>query len=122
MTNPSKRKGTAFESELLGYLQARGMRDLRGPDPAQLHRRVLTGNLDRGDIGGWTGWTMEAKNTNSANWAIWSDEAEKERKNDGADYGLLIVRRRMKVIEKAYAVLPLEQMVTLMQQDYDSRG
>lgn len=109
----SKRKGTAFETEVVRYLQARGFENVG--------RQILTGNQDLGDIAGIPGWAVECKNVNSATWAAWMDETELERRNAGADYGLLVVRRRMKPIEKAYAVLPLNQAVTLIGDDIESR-
>lgn len=112
MTNKSKAKGTKFESEICGYLNARGV-------PCE--RRALTGTQDQGDIAGIPGWVIEAKNQNSSNWAEWMDETEKERRNAGADFGLLVVRRRLKIIEKAYAVLPLEQAVSIILDDIECR-
>jgi hypothetical protein len=110
--NKSKMKGTRFESELCQYLNARGL-------PCE--RRALTGTQDKGDIAGIPAWVIEAKNQNSSNWAEWMDETERERRNDHADFGLLIVRRRLKVIERAYAVLPLVQAVSLIIDDVEAR-
>lgn len=109
----SKQKGTKFETECVRYMQERGMETVG--------RQILTGNRDIGDIAGIPGWVIECKNTNSANWAAWMDETEVERRNAGADFGLLVVRRRMKSIELAYAVLPLHKAVTLIGDDVESR-
>jgi hypothetical protein len=102
--NPSKRKGTKFESEVVAYLQSRGFE--------ACERRALTGTQDRGDIAGIQGWMLECKNHNSHDFAAWMDEAEKQRNPD--EFGLLVVRRRLKTIDKAYAVLPFGDMVSLM--------
>jgi hypothetical protein len=109
----SKQKGTKFETEVVNHLHAKGL-DLT-------HRQVLTGNIDIGDIGGIPGWVIECKNVNSASWAAWMDETEVERRNAGAEFGLLVVRRRMAAIEKAYAVLPLSQAIRLIIDDIESR-
>lgn len=106
MVNRSKQKGTRFESELVDYLRDRGF--------AGCERRALTGTQDRGDIAGIEGWTIEAKNVISASWADWIDQTEVERRNSGDEFGLLVVRRRMKPITQAYAVMRLDQMVDLM--------
>jgi hypothetical protein len=108
MTNPSKRKGTKFESEVCEYLRLRGF---------EVERRALTGTQDKGDIAGIPGWIIECKNQNSSNWAEWMDETEAERRHAGANYGLLVVRRRMKSIERAYAVLPLRDAVEAIMAD-----
>lgn len=108
MVNPSKIKGTKFESEVVNYLNMRGF---------DVERRALTGTQDRGDISGIHKWVIECKNQNASNWAQWMDETERERRNDGAEFGLLIVRRRMKPITQAYAVLPLDQMVNAIMSD-----
>jgi len=112
MANPSKRKGTKFESEVCAYLVARGL---------DCERRALTGTQDRGDVAGIPGWVLELKNQNSSNWAEWMDETERERRNDHADFGLLVVRRRLKSIEQAYAVLPLKQAVSIILDDIECR-
>lgn len=111
--NASKQKGTKFETEVVNYFHHRGMTDVG--------RQILTGNMDLGDIAGLPGWVIECKNVNTANWAQFMDETNVERKNAGAQYGLLVVRRRMKSITQAYAVLPLDQAVTLIGDDIDSR-
>lgn len=109
----SKQKGTAWETAVVRYLQARDMESVG--------RQILTGNKDLGDIAGIPGWVIECKNANTANWAAWMDETEVERRNAGADFGLLVVKRRMKNIDHAYAVLPLKQAVTLIGDDIESR-
>jgi hypothetical protein len=112
MVNKSKTKGTKFESEVCAYLRARGL---------EVERRALTGTQDRGDIAGIPGWVIECKNQNTSNWAEWMDETERERRNARTDFGLLVVRRRLKIIEQAYAVLPLKQAVSIIIDDVECR-
>lgn len=107
MANPSKQKGTKFETELTRYLA------FAMENPA-IERRALTGTQDKGDIAGVQNWTIEAKNTNAHNWALWMDETERERRNAGTEFSLLVVRRRMQPVEKAFAVMPLSMAVNIM--------
>ena len=101
----SKQKGTRWETEVTRYLE----QYFPG-----VERRVLVGPLDRGDISGVPGWTIECKNTNTSLWGPFMDEAERERVNCNAEFGLLVVKRRMKPVSRAFAVLPLEDMAALM--------
>jgi Holliday junction resolvase len=105
MVNRSKQKGTAWETEVVRYLRDRGF---------EVERRALTGTQDRGDITGVPDFTVECKNAANQTWALWMDELERERRNDGAKYGLLVVRRRMKPVAQAYAMMRLDDMVGLM--------
>lgn len=111
MTNRSKQKGTRWESEVADYLRHRGLH--------RVERRSLTGIQDRGDISGIDGWVIEAKNQNTSNWAAWMDETEQERRNAKADFGLLVVRRRLKPVTSAYAVLRLDHAVDLILENID---
>jgi len=106
MVNPSKRKGTAFETEVVNHLRARGF--------DECERRALTGTQDRGDIAGIVNWTIECKNQNTSLWAAWMDELAIEKKNAGTRRSLLVVRRRMAVIERAYAVMPLAEAIDVI--------
>jgi len=102
----SKRKGTAWERAVVDYVGFH----LEKP----VERRALEGVLDRGDVAGVIDWTIECKDHNSSLWGPWMDETERERTNAGTTFGLLVVKRRLKNVEKAFAVLPLDQMVELM--------
>jgi hypothetical protein len=107
MTNPSKKKGTKYESELVAYLRYH----LERPD---IERRALSGTQDRGDIAGLESWTIEAKNHNAQNFAGWLDETQREQRNAGTEYGLLVVRRRMKPVGQSFAVMTLDQLIDII--------
>lgn len=96
----SKRKGTAFETEVCRYLTEH----LGLP----IERRALAGILDRGDCTGIPGWILEMKNCRSIDLAGWMDEALKEAANDGAPFYAVVAKRRTKNVSQAYVVMPLE--------------
>lgn len=111
MSNPSKQKGTRWETELVNYLRTAGF-------PA-CERRALSGNSDRGDVAGIDGWTIEAKSATGINLAGWSDETERERLVNQDPWGLLVIKRRLKPASEAYAVMPMEAMAELMRMDQE---
>lgn len=107
MTNRSKAKGTAFESDVVAFFQEHGY--------PHAERRALAGNVDKGDVTGLgPDWVIECKAVREITLAAFVDEAETERKNAGAKYGVAVVKRRGKNVAKAYAVMELDRFVELM--------
>jgi hypothetical protein len=102
MTNPSKAKGTAFETAVVRFLQGRW---------PGVERRALAGNKDKGDIQGIPGWVLECKAVQNITLASFVDEALVEAKNAGVPYGAAVIKRRGKGIGQAYVVMTLEQWV-----------
>lgn len=92
MTNPSKQKGTRFETEVAEYLG--------------VERRTLHGNKDEGDLI-IPGWAVECKNEKQINLAQYMKEVEAERTNAKAMFGCAVVKRRGKGAADAYVVMPL---------------
>lgn len=88
MSNPSKQRGTLWETAIVTFLQANGF--------PQAERRALAGALDKGDIAGVPGCVIEAKNCKQINLAAFLDEATAERDNAGAVVGAAWVKRRGK--------------------------
>jgi hypothetical protein len=84
----SKRKGTAWESAVVGYLRDRGW--------PNAERRSLAGKNDRGDIAGVIGIVIEAKSAARVELAAWLDEAATEAVNDRAQHGVVWFKRRGK--------------------------
>jgi len=84
-------KGATFEQDTSDYLAA-----ALGDD--RIERRVKHGTNDRGDIAGLRihgkRVVVECKNHKRMELAEWVDEAETERGNDDADYGIVIHKRR----------------------------
>ena len=88
MSNPSKAKGTAWESAIVSFLREHGW--------PYVERRALAGGKDRGDIAGVVGVVIEAKNTKTLALGTFLDEANTEAANDGADFGVAWMKRRGK--------------------------
>jgi hypothetical protein len=86
MSNPSKAKGTAWESEIVSFLQSCGW--------PYVERRTLAGSKDRGDIAGIPGVVIEAKATKTVALGAYLDEANTEVLNDGANLGVVWLKRR----------------------------
>jgi len=84
----NKAKGAKAENDVAGYLRDHGYPDA--------DRRIRNGRNDRGDIGGVPYVVIEVKNTASyaGELAGWLAEAETERRNAGADVGLVWHKRK----------------------------
>lgn len=107
MTNRSKAKGTAYETEIVGYLRQRGW--------VHAERRALSGANDCGDISGLVGVVIECKNAKTHDLPGWLDETEYETFNANADIGLLFIRRRGTSDRgRDYCVMTVEQATTLL--------
>lgn len=107
--NPSKQKGTAFETAVVRYLQANGF--------PQAERRALAGKDDRGDVSlgsGYTDWVLEAKATKSIDLAGALNEASREAANAKAPYYAAVIKRRNHMVDSAYVVVPLWLWATLV--------
>jgi len=55
-------------------------------------RLALQGKLDKGDVTGTPGVAWEVKNYAVSHWPQWLREAEAERINAGADYGIVVAK------------------------------
>lgn len=90
MTRP-KNVGTAAETAVVRYLRTHGW--------PHAERRSLGGAHDLGDITGTPGVCWEIKSGKTAERASdgliadWLDETEAERRNAGADIGILVTKR-----------------------------
>lgn len=81
----SKDKGTNWETTIVRFLRDNGV--------PHAERRALGGTLDRGDIAGIPGVVFEAKNASRITLSEWLAEAEAERANDHATYGIVWAKR-----------------------------
>lgn len=83
-------KGTRFETQVADYMRSR----LHMP----IERRAKCGSKDRGDISGFRigPWdcVVECKNRKAMDLPGWLAEAEDERENACASYGVVIHKRR----------------------------
>ena len=91
MGNRSKRKGSEFEGQVARYLA-------RALDDDGIERRTLQGVNDRGDIAGvkinGKRAVIECKAEKALRVSEYLREAETERENDGAEFGVVVSKRR----------------------------
>ena len=118
MSNPSKQKGTAFETAVVNYLRAHG-RNAR--------RLVLTGSADSGDIA-VDAWTLEAKNRRAYDFGAAVDEARGEAMQRAIReaqtisdmpqsqplYAAVVKRNGRGDVARAFVVMELEQFVAML--------
>lgn len=87
----SKQKGSSFEREVADYMAER-LGDER------IDRMPLHGTKDRGDIAGFRfrglPCVVECKNAKRMELSAWLDEAEVERGNADAEYGVVVHHRK----------------------------
>lgn len=103
----SKKRGTSWETAIVQFLRGEGF--------PHAERRALNGNRDRGDIAGIPGVVIEAKSAARLDLAGWAGEAEAERRNDGAAFGIVWAKRVGKSSPAdGYAILPGAQLVQLL--------
>lgn len=105
----NRRKGTAAESALVGFLRTVGW--------PHAERRALAGAKDKGDVTGCIGLVFEQKAANRIDIPAWLRETEAERINAAADYGVLVIKPRgvgdTRVGQWA-AVMPLGDLTRLL--------
>jgi hypothetical protein len=102
-----RRKGTTWESTIVDYLRDNGF--------PHTERRVAGSTKDRGDIAGIPGVVIEAKNAARIDLHTWIVEAETERVNDGAAFGVVWAKRKGKTsAADGYIVMTGEQFAQLL--------
>jgi Holliday junction resolvase len=106
MANLSKRKGTAWESQVVDYLRSHGQ--------PHAERRALTGSADKGDVSGIPGVMIECKAEKTVTLAAYADEVKVETANAGASVGVAIVKRRNRGPGDAYVVMNLDQFAAML--------
>jgi hypothetical protein len=91
MSNPNKKKGSAFEIATANYLAETLADDT-------IERRILHGAADRVDIAGvklaGKRVVVECKAEKTLKPAEWLREAEVERVNDSASFGVVVAKRK----------------------------
>lgn len=107
MANPAKRKGDAFERDVVAYLRDQGF--------PYVERAYGAGRPDDvGDLDGIPGWVFELKNYRDFRLAEWMDETRREQAQARAQFGVVVVKRRQRPIAQAYVVMELEQLARLL--------
>lgn len=108
MANQSKAKGTRFETDIVNHLNNNGF--------PHAERRALNGAVDRGDITGIPGIVIEAKATRELQTAEFLRQAETERANADADYGIVVWKRRQQPTGQAACIITLDALTRLLKQ------
>lgn len=110
--NKATQKGTSFERMVADYMA----RELRRP----IDRRVKHGSKDMGDIAGFAigPWdcVVECKNRQRMELPQWLAEAEAERRNAGASFGVVVHKRRgcgEKSIGGTYVTMTLDTLLDI---------
>jgi hypothetical protein len=107
MTNMQRTKGANHERTIVAWLRGRGR--------PHLERRLAGSPDDRGDVVGWPGVVVEAKNHARIDLAGWVDQLERSIALCGADTGAVIVKRKGVTDPAAfYAVMTLARWEALM--------
>ncbi len=114
----AKDAGTRFESAVAGYLA-----DQLG---GGIERRAKTGARDRGDIAGVRigddRCVIECKDYGGRlQLPEWLREAEQERANDGALYGIVVAKRKgvgLSDMGRQYAIMDLETLARICRESY----
>ena len=97
----AKAKGTAAEREVVRYLQNWW---------PTAERRALSGNKDKGDVGGNPGVCIEVKAAATQLIGPWQRETLVEQANANAGACLLVVKRPYKTAARWDAYMPLQQL------------
>lgn len=112
-------KGNAFAQDVADYLA-----DVLGDD--RIERRVNRGRNDRGDISGVRirGFrtAIECKNCKTLELSTWVEEAEVERANDDAEFGLVVHKRKGKGSKNFgdnYVTMTLETLAAIIAGSHD---
>lgn len=107
MVNRPKQKGTSAETAVVTYLRDNGF--------PQAERRALSGGKDKGDVAGVIDNVIEVKNCARDGLPGWVDEAEVEKVNANAKYGVVWAKRRGKGSPGAWFVtMTGEQYVQIL--------
>jgi len=115
MANPSKQKGTAYETKIVEWLKSLGL---------NADRLTLSGKNDRGDVSvqEWPGVVIEAKNCQRMELAKWIDEAERERSNVDGWLGVVWHHRpRNGLVGNDYVTMSGEDFTILMNDWYNMK-
>jgi Holliday junction resolvase len=109
MTNPAKAKGSLFEREVVKRFRYWGHR--------HVERAYGAGRQDdRGDLVGLLGGAVvvECKAQKTFNFSAWLAEAEVERVNAGAAWGVVVAKRGRRPIGESYVVMTLDDFAELL--------
>lgn len=103
----NKRKGTAWESALVGFFRGLGI---------EARRVAQEGHLDSGDIHGISPFVGQAKNYKSWEDAmrLGLDGANRQKVIAGEPFGVAFVKRIRKGVGGGYAVMSIDDFAALL--------
>lgn len=108
MANPQKRKGDAFENEIVKYLQGAGWREAC--------RSRAGWSDDKGDLEGLK-FTFECKNQKTLALPSWIRELEVEAANAKTYIGAVIHKRQRETDPgEQFATMPMKYLVQLLRE------
>lgn len=109
MANRAKAKGSQAERDAVQLLKAAGFADA--------DREFGAGRADDvGDVRNVPRTVIEVKAEKSFNPSGWLAEAEAERINAGADYGIVFAKRPGKSLKDGYFIMRLEDGIALLRE------
>lgn len=107
MSAASRRKGAAYERDVVAHLRAKGR--------PHVERRIAGMAADRGDVTGWPGVVVECKNRKAIDLAGFVDQLAGEIAEAQAETGVVIVKRAgIADVGRHYAVLTVDGWLALM--------
>lgn len=108
MSNPNKRKGTQWESDVVRYLKAHGV--------PSAHRVAQTGRYDSGDIHGVEPFILQAKNYDNLASALrlGTEGAHQQAVVAGALFGAAVIKRRGKGTQGAYVAMDMPTFLRVL--------
>lgn len=112
MANPSKQRGTAWESAWTAYIREHH-------NPAA-HRNVQMGAKDIGDVSGYYLHAAELKAEKTITLSSYIAQANREAVHAGQPYACAVVKRRMKGTADGYVVRDVATDVRLMNRFRDA--
>ena len=87
----------------------------RGTFGGEVFRAPRWGANDKGDLVNTGDFVFEAKAVRSIDLSGFLNETETERANAGRRWGVCVIKRRNHGVGKAYAVMPFDQFLDLIE-------
>ena len=106
MNNPSKEKGTRWESAVAKFLQSKGF---------PVWRMAQTGAQDEGDLGGLPSWAFECRDRQKMDLSKNVRDANSRAIAKGALYGVTIMKKRNSAVGSAYVAMDLETFAQILE-------
>ena len=106
MANPSKERGTRWESAVAKFLQSKGF---------PVWRMAQTGAQDEGDLGGLPSWAFECRDRQKMDLSKNVRDANSRAIAKGALYGVTIMKKRNSAVGSAYVAMDLETFAQILE-------